>query len=365
MCNNIYESIGLKRTINASGRMTALGVSTINDEVARAMIQGGQSYVVIDDLFEKSGELLSEFTGAEASLITSSASAGIAISVAAVIAKDDMKDIRNLPDSTGLKNEVIIPKGHCVGFGAPISSMIKLGGGKVVEAGLVNQVAKADIINEINDNTAAIIYVKSHHTVQKGMIAINDIIEVAHQHNLPLIIDAAAEEDLHKYINLGADLVIYSGAKAFEGPTSGFITGKKELIHYAHLQYQGIGRPMKIGKEGIMGILKALEIYNNRNEREIVKKMHEDINYLISGLSDIDKIEVKEIQDEAGREIYRLEIKLLEGDAFNIDKQLKNGNPAIHCRSHRLNEKIITLDVRPLVADDKDIIIKRFKEILK
>lgn len=365
MIKNIYEKIGLKRVINASGRMTALGVSALSDEVGKAAVEGGQSYVVIDDLFIRSGEIISQYTGAEASLVTSSASAGIAISVAALIAKDNIKHIRSLPNSSGLKNEIIIPKGHIVGFGAPIATMVRLGGGVPIEAGLVNAVTVADMEAEINENTAGMLYVKSHHTVQKGMIALDAMIKLAHKHHLPIIVDAAAEEDLRRYIAMGADLVIYSGAKAFEATTSGFITGRKDLIHNAHLQYQGIGRPMKIGKEGIMGLLKALEIYNTRDEAAIVTKNHQDVAYLVQNLNQIKGLEVQEVQDEAGREIYRAQVKITSGDAFVVDQHLKEGNPSIHCRGHRINEGYITLDTRPLVSNDLEVIVQRFKEIMK
>ena len=213
---NIYENIGLKRIINASGRMTALGVSTISDEVATTAQEAAQSYVNIHDLYKRSGEIISEYTHAEASLVTSCASAGIAMSVAGIIAKDNIKHIRNLPVSEGLKNEVIIPKGHSVSFGAPITTMIRMGGGVPIEAGMVNSVTKADIISEINEKTAAIMFVQSHHTVHKGMIKLEDLIEVAHEYNLPIIVDAAAEEDMKKYVRMGVDLTIYSGAKALE-----------------------------------------------------------------------------------------------------------------------------------------------------
>ena len=363
MTENFFEKIGLKPIINASGRMTALGVSTMSDGVSKAVMNGGKNYVVMDSLFEKTGEILSTYTGAEASLITSSASAGIAISIAAIIAKDNLKLIRELPYSVGLKNEIIIPKGHIVGFGAPVPTMVRIGGGQVVEAGLVNEVTKQDILNEINDNTAGILYVKSHHTVQKGMISIEELIEVSQEYKLPLIVDAAAEEDLKKYIDLGSDLVIYSGAKAFEGPTSGFITGKRELISYCFMQYQGIGRPMKIGKEGIAGLLKALELYERKDNKKIVKEMINKVQKIKENIEHNDSIEVKVIKDEAGREIYRVELKILNGNAYEVEEELRSGYPSIYTRTHRLSENIINLDVRSVTDREVNQIIERINDI--
>ena len=366
---NVYEKIGLQRIINASGRMTALGVSTLSEEVASAAIEGGQSYVVITELMKKAGEIISTYTGGEASCVTSSASAGVCMSVAGIITKDNINLIRKMPDSSGLKNEIIIQKGHAIGFGAPITTMIRVGGGIPIEAGLANSVSAENVIGEINDKTAALLYVKSHHCVQKGMLPLEEMIQIAHEYQLPIIVDAAAEEDLKKYIELGADLVIYSGAKAIEATTSGFVTGKKIYMDSIQRQYEGIGRPMKIGKEGIMGLLKALELYEKKDSAKEVAVCLEKIHYINDELNKIEGVSAKISQDEAGREIYRSEItldeKITKMSIVELDKQLKAGNPSIHCRSHFLSVGYMYLDPRPLVKDDHEVIVKRFKEILQ
>lgn len=358
---SVYTELGLQKIINASGRMTALGVSTVSDTVLEALKEGAQNYVDIEELYIESGKKVSEYTGGENSLITSSASAGIAMSVAGLIAKDNMKLIRQLPDSTGLVNEVIIPKGHVVDFGAPVTSMIRIGGGKPVEAGLANKVTLEDIKNEITDKTVALMYIKSHHTVQKGMVKLQDLVTLSQETNIPLIVDAAAEEDLKKYIQMGATVVIYSGAKALEGPTSGIITGRKDIIDWARLQYKGIGRPMKVGKESIVGLLKALEQYNKKDEVKEVEIMRSKVAHIIASLSDIETLRAEEIQDEAGREIYRVQLKVK--DAFAFDRQLKAGDISIHTRSHRLNEGYISIDVRSLSDEDIKLLIEKVRGI--
>lgn len=132
-----------------------------------------------------------------------------------------------MPDSSGMANEVVMLRGHNVDYGASILSAIRLGGGRVVEVGSSNLAALWQLESAITDATAALLYVKSHHCVQKGMLNIEDFAHVAQMYNLPLIVDAAAEEDLRAWVVSGADMVVYSGAKAFNAPTSGFITGKK------------------------------------------------------------------------------------------------------------------------------------------
>lgn len=366
---NIYEKIGLKRVINASGRMTSLGVSTLSNEVAQAAKEGGQNYVVIDDLIDKAGKIISKYTGAEDSCVTSSASAAIALSIAGLISKGKLDIVEKMPLTEGMKNEVIIQKGHAINYGAPEATMIRLGGGVPVEVGYSNIVEKEHIENAINDNTVALMYVKSHHCVQKGMVSLEDMIEIAHEHKLPVLVDAAAEEDLKKYIKMGADLVAYSGAKAIEATTSGFVTGKKEYISYAKKQYKGIGRAMKVGKESITGLLKALEIYDSKNKEEEIEKQKKIVDYLVNEINKINGLEAKIIVDEAGRKIYRAEVKVdknvLGSDAADIVKKLSDGNPSIYIRNHRVNLGYVTFDPRPLVDGDKEMIVKRLNEIVK
>lgn len=169
--------------------------------------------------------------------------AGKALATAACIAGDNIGLVERMPDSTGLKNEIILQKGHAVNYGAPLEQMIRLGGGIPVEAGQVNQTWAWHIESAITEKTAALLYCKSHHVQQETTISLQDMIAIAHNHHLPIIVDAAAEEDLQKYAAMGADMVIYSGAKAVEGPTSGFITGKAPLTAKEMVQRLQSGSP--------------------------------------------------------------------------------------------------------------------------
>ena len=366
---NIYEKIGLKRVINGSGKMTALGVSKISDTVAETMKEAGQNFVVIDDLIDRVGEMISKVTGGEDTCVTSSASAAIALSVAGLITGKSLTLIERLPDTTGLKNKVVLQKGHAVNYGAPITTMIRLGGGIPVEAGCSNEVKPEHVEEAIDENTVALLYVKSHHAVQKGMLSIEEMAEIAHKHNLPLLIDAAAEEDIHRYLKLGGDLVIYSGAKALCGPASGFVTGKKQYIDAIKMQYKGIGRAMKIGKMCMMGLMKAVEEYSKRDEHAVVNEQMRLAGLLIEELKDEPKVETSIVQDEAGREIYRVQIKLNEKltDISGKDfmKHLREGEAEIHVRKHYANLGIVNVDMRALTESDIKFIGKRIKEILK
>lgn len=365
----VYEEIGLPRVINASGRVTVLGVSTISDKVAKAAVAGGQSYVVVEDLLDKAGEIISRYTGGEDSCPTVCASAAIALSVAGMISKGRKTIMDRLPDSTGLANEIILQKGHVINFNAPIETMLRLGGGVPVEAGCATEVVVEDVEELINEKTVALLYVKSHHCVQKGMLDLPTMIDIAHRHNLPLMVDAAAEEDFRKYIAMGADLVCYSGAKALEATTSGFVTGKKELISYIKKQYHGVGRAMKVGKEAIMGLLAALEQYENKDKKAEVEKNVKIVDWLVDEINQIPNLKAQKIQDEAGRAIFRARVfvdpEKAGMTATELEGKLKAGTPTIRCRTEFMSLGSLDFDPRPLVEGDKELIVAKLKEIME
>ncbi len=365
----VYEEIGLPRVINASGRVTVLGVSTISDKVAKAAVAGGQSYVVVEDLLDKAGEIISRYTGGEDSCPTVCASAAIALSVAGMISRGKKTIMDRLPDSTGLANEIILQKGHVINFNAPIETMLRLGGGVPVEAGCATEVVVEDVEELINEKTVALLYVKSHHCVQKGMLDLPTMIDIAHRHNLPLMVDAAAEEDFRKYIAMGADLVCYSGAKALEATTSGFVTGKKELISYIKKQYHGVGRAMKVGKEAIMGLLAALEQYENKDKKAEVEKNVKIVDWLVDEINQIPNLKAQKIQDEAGRAIFRARVfvdpEKAGMTATELEGKLKAGTPTIRCRTEFMSLGSLDFDPRPLVEGDKELIVAKLKEIME
>ena len=350
---NIYSKNGLQAVINASGRMTKLGVSTISQGVGETLVEAAGNYILIDSLYEFAGKKIGEMIGCEDACVTSSASAGIALSVASLICKDNITMVHHLFDALLKidKREVILLKGHNVDFGAPIAEMVQLGGGKIVEAGYANGSKLTDISDAVNENTLAILFVKSHHCVQKDMVDVKDVIELANTLGVPCIVDAAAEEDLGRYMQMGADMVCYSGAKAIEGPTSGFVACKTtELASNMRLQYKGIGRAMKIGKEGTMGLLQAIKEYLAGEHVCAVTKS--DLEQFAAKVNEIDGCKAVLIQDEAGREIYRAKISF-DKNAYGFSAKemigkLQEGAAAVYTRDYQANIGSLAIDPRPL-----------------
>lgn len=367
---SIYEKYQLKQVINASGRMTILGVSTPSPAVVEVVDYGLNHFFEMKDLLNKTGAYIAGLLQVESAVIVSCASAGIAQSVAAVIVKDDPWLLENLHAASMITapRDIVLPKGHNVNFGAPVGTMVALGGGNVVEAGYANECSAAQLAACITVRTAAILYIKSHHSVQKSMLSVAQAAAVAQEHHVPLIVDAAAEEDLTTYYQQGADLVIYSGAKAIEGPTSGLVLGKKRYIDWVKLQSNGIGRAMKVGKESILGLTQAIESYITSPKttgQEMVGKM----TPFIERLNALSGVSARVVWDSAGRDIARTEIAFDEAaigwQTKAIVDALKTGDIAIYFRGYRANEGKIEVDVRSVTPPQLETIAECIQNLLK
>lgn len=344
--------------------MTILGVSTVSEKTVSAQRFGGEHFFVMEELSLKTGEYLADLLNVEDALVVSSASAGIAQSVAAVIGRGSLYHALHPYDPHIKNREVIIPKGHNVDYGAPVEVMVTLGGGRLVEAGYANMCSAEHLEMMVTEQTAAVLYIKSHHAVQKSMISVSEAVEIAKRHHIPLIVDAAAEEDLFAYVEAGADLVIYSGAKAIEGPSSGLVIGKKELISWVRLQAKGIGRSMKIGKENILGLTEAVEDYliNGSEDGESMKAR---LSPFVDSLNTIDGISARVVRDAAGRDIYRASIEVSGNKtAEEVTRLLKDSDPAVYTREYQVNNGIFECDIRSVNEKEMAIIADRLKQIM-
>lgn len=364
MENTLNAKYGLKRVINASGRMSILGVSAPTDTVMEAMKIGGQNYVEISDLVDKAGQHIAGLLQSEAAIVVNSASSGIALSVAAIVTEGNRRRSERLHQESIKKNEIIMLKGHNVQYGAPVETMVFLGGGILVEVGYANEGKAEHIADAITENTAAILFVKSHHAVQKNMISVEEAWEVAQANNVPLIVDAAAEEDLKKYVKV-SDLAIYSGSKAIEGPTSGIVAGKQKYIDWVKVQLHCIGRSMKVGKETTFGLLQALDEYFVKTDNSEKEKASLEV---LKSLESIDGVRVTIVQDEAGRAIFRARIQIdpavTKTTAKEVNDKLRNGEIAIYTRDYGIRQGFFDIDPRPLQGDDIYVIEAQVRTIL-
>ncbi len=357
-----YERLNVPTVINASGMMTHLGGASVAPDVAQAMAQAGQAHVDLGVLKRRAGDVIAAWAGAEAGWVTSGASAGIAIMTAACVAGTDPARVAALPDAVWEPRSILLQTGHDVNFGAPVEQMIRIGGGRPVRIGWANACTPELLRASIDARTAAILFVQSHHAVQKEMVGLDQVIAIAHAVHCAVLVDAAAEEDLTRYVAMGADLVTYSGGKAFGGPTSGIIVGRSPRIDACRAQEAGIARPMKVGKEAIIGLLTALERYVQRDDAARETEQRQICDALLAGLKDLPHTKVQLAADEAGRAITRVALSpssdVLGFDAVTLMRDLGTGSPQIFVRGHLASTGTILLDPRPLRPSDVPVVVR-------
>src|SRR5712691_240530 len=255
-----FERHKVQRVVNALGTSTIVGANVAPPEVIAAAAEALGASCEIDELQRAACRAIAEATGAEAGCVTSSAASGIAIAAAACMTGADLSKIARLPDTDGLANEIVLQQAHDVNFGAPISQMIRVAGARVVRIGTANHCDAFHLRGALSPRTAAVLYVVNGAVSSPDdLLSLEQCVAIAGAAGVPVVVDAAAEPDVRPFIGVGASIVIASGHKAMGAPTSGLLCGRKALIRACYLQNWGIGRAMKVGKEGIAGLIAAVE----------------------------------------------------------------------------------------------------------
>jgi L-seryl-tRNA(Ser) seleniumtransferase len=370
MSRDLFEELHLRRVINASGTLTAYGQSSTLPVVIEAMAAALPHFFEMDVLHARASAAIAQATGAEAGFVTSCAAAGITIAIAACMAGVDPARIAALPATDGMPDEVIIQLGHCVDYGAPVTQGIRLAGARVKTIGTVNGTARSLMDASFTAQTAAAVYVVSHHTVQYGAIPFPQFVATAHAHGVPVVVDAAAEEtQLHSLIDARADLVICSGHKHFRGPTSGVMAGRLDLIRAAYAQNRGIGRHMKVGKEGIIGLIVALEAWAKQGRDEVVEQETRRMEGLVERLRGLPGIQATTLWPEPDPyPIMRAKIMVdpaLAGlNAMALSVLLARGEPSIRVRAHHVDEGYFLIDPFTLTDAEAHAIGERIAELI-
>ena len=351
------------RVINAAGKLTALGGSAQSKTIANAQAAAAQLHLDMSALREEVASQIANLCCAEAACVTSGAAAGITISVAAMICRDNPELGARLPQVPDRK-AILIQAGHNINFGADIEQMIHMAGADTVIAGTKAKVTESDIKEALRVEPIGLLYVQSHHCIQENRVDLASCIELANKAGVPVIVDAAAEDDLQKYIAMGADLVTYSGGKAFGGPTSGFIAGRHDLVELCEHQFRGIARPMKVSKEQLTGLSLALSEYASRNHEAILVAWDQLNQKLVDAFahSSIYRLETK--PDEAGRNFERVSVipNQQKFDCRDLVQFLADSTPSIRTRNHQINEQRVLIDPRELSEADMGEIITRLRE---
>ena len=373
--NRFYERLGVRRLINGASWRTVLGGSIMPPAVLQAMDEASRWFVDLDELNRKAGEVIARVTGAEAGLVTAGSAAGMVLQAAACMAGTDPARVRRLPDTTGMKNEIVIQRQHRVTYDRSFVAA----GAHLVEIGVNGPVKEWELHEAIGDNTAAVAIIVA--ASKAGALPYTKAIEIAHSYDVPVIVDAAAMlppvENLTRFVSMGADMVSFSGGKGVLGPQStGILCGRADLMEAAYMNSapnsDSIGRASKVCKEEIAGLVTALEMFVDADHDAEMAGWRAKCTHITSALSGIPGV-VAEL-DEAEPELDEYQ-RTSPGVRVSLDGSwtgpgpqqivdtLAAGDPSVRVfdPNHR---GVITVSPVNLQDGDEEILAERFRQVL-
>jgi L-seryl-tRNA(Ser) seleniumtransferase len=368
---DLHARYGLRRVINACGKMTHLAGAIVLPEVAAVASEALRHFFVLDELQEAAGRIIAETTGAEDGCVTACTAAGITQSVAACMTGEDLAKVLRLPDTDGMPNRVVIQKGHCVNYGQPITQAIRLAGAHVVEVGAVNSTPTAVLRDALHqEGVAAVVAVESHHTVRHGYVPLPRVVELAHEAGVPVILDGAAQDlRLRQLVTLGCDLVISSAHKYLSSTTGGIVAGRADLVRAVYLQNRGIGRGMKAGKEAILGAMAALEHRAAQDLSAWTAEQDRRVRLILELLTGIPGLALSVDPDPNGCPFSRAKLTLDPAvcghSAASLTAALAEGDPTVVARAHHAVEGYLHLDAIELTDEEIRYACEKTRRILR
>lgn len=385
----IYQRLGVPQRINAAGTLTRLGGSLMAPEVLLAMAQAAEASVDISELQSAASRVIAGCTGAQAGIVTSGAAAGLTLATAACLAGWDVLRMAALPDTRAMAHRVLMARTHRNSY----DHAVRLAGAEIVDIGHndrgtgagVRGIEAWEIEAAIDARSAAFLFVATPDTLADLPM----VMATAHQHGLPVIVDAAAQlpprSNLKAFIEAGADLVVFSGGKAIGGPQpSGILAGRRDLVGSALVQmmdmdvspqtwspsalidrdalkgipHHGIGRGFKVGKEEIAGLLVALERFVARDEDAIAEQFTARLQAIAAALSQAPSLTARLIaRDGVDQHVPLLELTVV-GSADALSRHLQHGSPPVHLSERLAHQNILTINPQTLRPDDDAVLVR-------
>ena len=360
---DFFKELGLRTFINAAGTYTSMTGSLMPKEVVEAINYGANEYVNLDDLQDKVGERIAELLGCEYATVSSGCFGAMSIGMAGILTGKDPKKVKQLPNTEGMKNEVIMQESHSIGYAQALTNV----GAKVVRVKTAKQLEKA-----ITDKTCMLWFLNAH--TDRGEIKWEEFIDLGKKHNIPTFIDCAADvppvENLFRFTKMGFDLVAFSGGKGLRGPQSaGLLLGKKEYIEAARMHTpprgETIGRGMKVNKEEVLGMLAALELYLEKDHRKEWEMWESQIQLISDSANSVVGVETEIHVPPYANHVPSLRIrwdeKKVKITPNEVRKQLTEGHPSIQTVG---DSKSVGMTTWMMVPGQERIVAKRVKEIL-
>ena len=366
---DIYGRLGVAKLINAQGTVTKIGGSLLDPEVIRAMEEASRCFVNVPEFHEKAGRRVAELLDVPAACITCGAAAGIAISAAACMAGTDQGKILQLPETRGMKDECLIIKCHRTLY----DQALLLSGIKRVEVGSTSFCSLAMLETAITERTAMFFYTCEAETM-RGSVPLPQITALMRNHNVPIVVDAAAElppaTNIRSYLDQGADLVMFSGGKEIRGPqSSGVIVGDRHLVAACHLNgcpNHSIGRTMKIDKETIAGFTKAIELFVSKNYEDIMNTWERMVDTILFSIKDVKYYILKKgYPSEPGVQpavIPRAYITSPNWSPDQLQQALLEGTPSIQAG---IEQHALAINPQCLLENEVPLLIQRLKELAR
>jgi L-seryl-tRNA(Ser) seleniumtransferase len=390
----VYERYGIRTIINAAGPMTRLSGGVLAPEVRAAMAEAGSACARIEDLQAAAGRLIAETTGAEAGYVTNGAAAGLTLGAAATVAGLDVAHMDRLPDTVGMRNEIIIQRQHLTAY----SHAYRLAGARLIEVGYLGYPGQGitwpwQVEAAITERTAAIAFSVGN---VPGAVDLAGIVAIARRNGLPVIVDAAAAlpppGNLRRFVAEGADLVCFSGGKAIGGPqASGIIAGRAELIDSIALQHQdmdvlpetwtwraeylasgrlpgpphhGLGRPMKVGKEEIIGLMVALERFVALDFEAERARWRSDLQTIADVVAGLPGVSAALREGPVPTLAVYLDETRVERSVEAVINALIEEDPPIAVSQNLVTERGLGINPLVLQPGEADIIGQRLRQVL-
>jgi D-glucosaminate-6-phosphate ammonia-lyase len=397
---SIYERFGVSPIINASGSVTRLGGAPMPEAVLQAFHEAAAEAVSLEQLQAAASRRIAQTTGTEAGLVTAGSAAALTLGTAAILAGYDLAKMERLPHCDGFPHELVIAREQRSGY----DHAVRAAGARLVEVGFNEIVANAGVRRTeaweyeaaFGPNTAGVVYVFS----PTSQPPLTDVVERAHRYRLPVLVDAAGElpprSNLKSIAATGADLVAFSGGKAIRGPQStGILCGRRDLVGSAAVQMldmddhfelwsppaefidksqlggiprHGIGRTMKVSKEEIIALLRALELFSSGTYETELPKFRSYLEAIVRQLHDLP---VRgSIIDKGDREsLPTLEVTIDEArlgrSAFDICRHLRQGTPPVYVSHGRLAQGVLVINPLCLNPERAATLGRRLREELR
>ncbi|HXV61311.1 MAG TPA: aminotransferase class V-fold PLP-dependent enzyme [Vicinamibacteria bacterium] len=365
--NDVYRELGIRPFINAAGTYTALSASLMDRAVIEAMESAARNYVSIPELQEAAGNRIASLVGSEAALVTAGCAAALTLATAACVCGENEDAIRRVPDTEGLKNEVIFPLGHRFGYDHAIRNV----GVKIVEVA-----SKEELDAAIGDRTAMLFFLNL--AANRSPITREELVEAGKRTGVPTLIDAAADlppaRNLTDLAGMGFDLVAFSGGKGLRGPQcSGLLIGRKDLVRAAFLNgsphSDSVGRIAKVGKEEIVGLTKAVELYVARDHDADWREWESRVSHILSAVEGIEGVTGERFVPEIANEVPHAainwdpnQIRLTRDELARI---LREGEPRIEARPSEGDAPRLEIGVWMMTPGDHEVVAARCREALR